>query len=64
MQQKLSLQDSRLQEGNLEVQSMEDEIRFLNVYVRKEKRQIKLLWKQLLDKKTLEEQIITLQKQV
>nr|XP_023666258.1 coiled-coil domain-containing protein 146 [Paramormyrops kingsleyae]XP_023666259.1 coiled-coil domain-containing protein 146 [Paramormyrops kingsleyae]XP_023666260.1 coiled-coil domain-containing protein 146 [Paramormyrops kingsleyae]XP_023666262.1 coiled-coil domain-containing protein 146 [Paramormyrops kingsleyae] len=64
LQKKLSLQDSRLQEGNMEVQSMEEEIRFLNVHVRKEKRQIKLLWKQLLDKKSLEEQITTLQKQL
>ncbi|KPP63706.1 hypothetical protein Z043_118007, partial [Scleropages formosus] len=61
--EKLNVQESLIREGSMEVQAMEQEIHFLNLLVREEKRQIELLCKQLPNKKALEEESTKLQKQ-
>ncbi|XP_018585726.2 coiled-coil domain-containing protein 146 [Scleropages formosus] len=62
--EKLNVQESLIREGSMEVQAMEQEIHFLNLLVREEKRQIELLCKQLPNKKALEEESTKLQKQL
>lgn len=62
--ERVNVQEGLIQEGNMEIQGMEEEMGLLNMLTAKEKREIELSRKLLPNKRDLEEQITTLQIQV
>ncbi|XP_041058679.1 coiled-coil domain-containing protein 146 isoform X2 [Carcharodon carcharias] len=62
--EKLSIQDSLISNGDVELHSMEDEIRFLNIQLSAEKRQIEKVRKDVPSKHEMESNLITLQKEL
>lgn len=53
-----------IRNGNVELQAREEEIRFIKMALNEEKRKQELLWKQLPNKRSLEEELVTLQIQL
>ena len=53
-----------IRNGNVELQAREEEIRFLKMQINEETRKRELLWKQLPNKRALDEELVTLQIQV
>ncbi|XP_043569757.1 coiled-coil domain-containing protein 146 isoform X3 [Chiloscyllium plagiosum] len=62
--EKLSIQDSLISNGDVELHSMEDEIRFLNILLKEENRQIEKVRKDVPSKHEMESNLITLQKEL
>ncbi|XP_067915346.1 coiled-coil domain-containing protein 146 isoform X3 [Heterodontus francisci] len=62
--EKLSIQDSLISNGDVELHSMEDEIRFLNIQLTEEKRQIQMVRKDVPSKHELESNLTTLQREL
>ncbi|XP_064199499.1 coiled-coil domain-containing protein 146 isoform X2 [Anguilla rostrata] len=62
--ERVNVQEGLIQEGNMEIQAMEEEMGLLNMLISKEKREIELSRKLLPNKRDLEEQITTLQIQL
>ncbi|XP_078091726.1 coiled-coil domain-containing protein 146 isoform X2 [Mustelus asterias] len=62
--EKLSIQDSLNSNGDVELHSMEDEIRFLNIQLSEEKRQIEKVRKDVPSKQEMESNLIMLQKKL
>lgn len=53
-----------IRNGNVDLQAREEEIRFIKMALNEEKRKQELLWKQLPNKRSLEEELVTLQIQL
>ncbi|XP_067861472.1 coiled-coil domain-containing protein 146 [Heptranchias perlo] len=62
--EKLSIQDSLISNGDVELHSMEEEIRFLNIQLAEEKRKIQKVRKDVPSKHELESNLTTLQMQL
>ncbi|GCB68052.1 hypothetical protein scyTo_0013773 [Scyliorhinus torazame] len=62
--EKLNIQDSLNSNGDVELHSMEDEIRFLNIQLTEEKRQIERVRKDVPSKHEMESNLIKLQKEL
>ncbi|XP_061107475.1 coiled-coil domain-containing protein 146 isoform X2 [Conger conger] len=62
--ERVNVQEGLIQQGNMEIQAMEEEMGLLNMLATKEKREIELSRKLLPDKRDLEDQITTLQIQL
>ena len=58
------LTEQMIRNGDVELQSREEEIRFLNMQLSEEKRAVDLLRRSLPNKRNLEEELMTLQIQV
>lgn len=59
-----SRSEQMIRNGNVELQAREEEIRFIKMALNEEKRKQELLWKQLPNKRSLEEELVTLQIQL
>ncbi|XP_074646441.1 coiled-coil domain-containing protein 146-like [Tubulanus polymorphus] len=62
--EKVNIQDQMIRNGDVELQSREEEIRFLKIQEAEEKRSIDLLRKNLPNKRNLEQELTTLQIQL
>ncbi|KAJ8262059.1 hypothetical protein GJAV_G00161680 [Gymnothorax javanicus] len=62
--ERVNVQEGLIQEGNIEIQALEEEMGLMNMLISKEKREIELLRKLLPNKRDLEEQITMLQTQL
>ena len=56
--------DTMVRNGDVELQGREEEIRFLKMQLQEEKRSIDVIRKQLPNKKSLDQELVTLQIQV
>lgn len=62
--EKVNIQDQMIRNGNVELQSREEEIRFAKMQLSEEKRNMELLRRNVPNKKALEEELMTLQIQL
>ncbi|XP_006816366.1 coiled-coil domain-containing protein 146-like [Saccoglossus kowalevskii] len=62
--EKVNIQDDMIRKGDMELQSREEEIRFIKMNLAEEKRAIHLLWKSLPNKRSLDNDLVTLQIQL
>lgn len=62
--EKVNVQDQMTRNGDVELQSREEEIRFLKMQLGEEKRSIELLRKNVPNKRNLEQELVTLQIQI
>ncbi|XP_028667475.2 coiled-coil domain-containing protein 146 [Erpetoichthys calabaricus] len=62
--EKVNVQDTLIRNGNMEIQAMEDEIKFLKLLIAEEERQIELTRKNVPNKKSMESDLTLLQIQL
>lgn len=62
--EKVNIEEQMIRNGNVDLQAREEEIRFIKMALNEEKRKQELLWKQLPNKRSLEEELVTLQIQL